>query len=544
MKKFASIVLALALLCSAAACSSEDMGDTPELSETPVSPITESKLEKYEDAAYIIANEDGSFDGSSPEAMADAVDFREDIIYYEEGHDFTYGEGTAADEHGADEAAMHTVVHISKPGTYVLSGKLPLGQVAVDLGDGAKDDPEAVVTLVLNNFDINCSVAPAIIFYNVYECSGDEAKSTVDTTKAGANVIIADGSINNVNGSYVAKIYESVELSADGEEVVDSKKLHKYDGAFYSKMSMNIDGEEEGSGILNIIAENEGLDSEMHLTINSGIINIESGNDGINTNEDGISVTTINGGQLNIICNGSTGEGDGIDSNGWLVINGGSVRAQACATSGDAGIDSDMGILINGGDVIATGNMLDHISDSKINYAVFEFTDRVSGNILLKNSEDNNTVEFTADNDFTYLIAASSELTAGDYSLWLEGTQLCHSGTATADPGEPPTDLPEGFEPPELPERIEAPEGTEKPDPEKAPPNKGDFEPQEGEAPPDDLSIIEDIKNRLPTDFAPPEGDGKPEPGMGKVTVSSGAPTDVFSITEGSNHFINVAPVE
>ena len=84
----------------------------------------------------------------------------------------------------------------------------------------------------------------------------------------------------------------------------------------------------------------------------------------------GVSVTTINGGTLRIRVTGETGEGDGIDSNGWLVINGGTVVAEACSQSADAGIDSDMGIHINGGTVIATGSMLDRIEEGGQNYAV------------------------------------------------------------------------------------------------------------------------------------------------------------------------------
>ena len=74
-------------------------------------------------------------------------------------------------------------------------------------------------------------------------------------------------------------------------------------------MSMNVSGGAAGTGVLNIYGENEGLDTELHLTIQSGVINIFSGNDGINTNEDGVSVTTINGGALSIQVTGETGEG-------------------------------------------------------------------------------------------------------------------------------------------------------------------------------------------------------------------------------------------
>ena len=63
-----------------------------------------------------------------------AVYTAHDIVYYEAGRDFTYGEGTEADEHTTEEAAAHTVVHITQPGTYAVSGTLSAGQIAVDHG--------------------------------------------------------------------------------------------------------------------------------------------------------------------------------------------------------------------------------------------------------------------------------------------------------------------------------------------------------------------------------------------------------------------------
>lgn len=390
----------------------------------------EAKAKTFEGVTEIMLSDTGvTVDGEKATSDKDAAVYvANDIVFYLTGQDFTYGEGSTADEHTQEEADAHTVVHITKPGTYAVTGILSAGQIAVDLGEDAEEDPKAVVNLILNNTDITCTVAPGVIFYNVYECSAadkENPKKDVDTSAAGANVIIADGTYNTINGSYVARIYKSYTLNEDGTEVVDSKKLHKYDGAFYSKMSMNINGDEHGTGVLEINAENEGMDSELHLTINGGNIKINSGDDGINTNEDGVSVTTVNGGSVVLNVNGSTGEGDGIDSNGWLVINGGSVIGYACSSSGDAGIDSDMGIHINGGSVLATGNMLDRISESAQNYAVFNFSSRQKGgeDVVLKDVDKQVVGRWATVNDYSYLIIAGDFLEEGTYSLWIGDKQ-------------------------------------------------------------------------------------------------------------------------
>lgn len=469
-----------------------------------------------------------------------AVYAANDIVFYLAGQDFTYGEGRTEDAHEQSEADAHTVVHITKPGRYVLSGKLSLGQIAIDLGEDAEENPEAVVTLILNGVDITCTVAPAIIFYNVYECcSSDEetASKDVNTSNAGANVIIADGTENNINGSYVAKIYKSYELNEDGTAVVNSKKLHKYDGAFYSKKTMNINGGKKGDGVLNITAENEGLDSELHLTINGGVINITSGNDGINTNEDNVSVTTVNGGTLNILCDGSTGEGDGIDSNGWLVINGGTVIAQACATSGDAGIDSDKGIYINGGKVIASGNMLDHIAGGNQTYAVFSFASRQNGNGIytLKNSSGKVVGEYAPTNAFTYLIIAGDELSHGEYTFWQGNTQLTASTMQNMHGGMPHgnrPEMPNGEQPPQGGMPHEAPEGQERHGQQNGEspqmPNSKPPEIPDGESPemPDSMTLPDNMGGM-----------------MGGHMMPNGETSTTFVISMGGNQFTNVSPV-
>ncbi len=437
MKRLSFIAVLLGVMFVFTACAGESVNIGESTPASSVQETTEAAAVDDGITDIVLSDTEILVEGKLAQTDTNSgVYIANDIIYYEEGKDFTYGEGTDYDAHSSAEAQAHTVVHITKPGEYKLGGKLSKGQIAVDLGEDAKNNPEATVTLILDGADITCEVAPAVIFYNVYECSEsdeDNATKDADTSEAGANVIIADGSENTVNGSYVAKIYkpESVVLDESGTEVEDASKLHKYDGAFYSKMSMNINGGEAGTGVLNINAENEGLDSELHLTINGGIININSGNDGINTNEDGVSVTTINGGTVNIVVNGSTGEGDGIDSNGWLVINGGNVSAQACSFSADSGIDSDMGIHINGGTVVACGSMLDRIEDGGQPYVTFSFMgNQGTESLTIKDSSGETVAEIAPENDCSMILYSSQDLNSEEtYALYNGDTLVSESSS-------------------------------------------------------------------------------------------------------------------
>ncbi len=523
MKRWFSLGLSVLLLLGLLT----GCGETQPEGENQIELQMDDSVESYEGTQIMLSDTAITVDGDTISSDKDAAVYAaNDIVYYESGKDFTYGEGDEKDAHTKEEADAHTVVHITQPGQYVLSGKLSKGQIAVDLGEDAEADPGAVVTLVLNGIDITCEVAPAVIFYNVYECGQkDEATATkdVDTSKAGARVMIANNSENRVDGSYVARIYKpgTVELSEDGTEVADAKKLHKYDAAFYSKMSMEVQGGNKGNGngYLMISADNEGLDSELHLTINGGIIHIESGNDGINTNEDNVSVTTINGGYLGIVVNGATGEGDGIDSNGWLVINGGTVMAQACGFSGDAGIDSDKGIHIQGGTVVATGNMLDRIEDGGQTHAVFTFRQsRKSSFIQLKNKEGDTVLSQSIANSYNVLVLSSPNLTPGEYTLWDGEEQL--KGVATQGGmgfggGEQP-EMPEKGEPPA--EGMEPPTGErpEKPEGERPTPPEG----------------IQGERPEMPEGNTPPS-----KPNDSSQQINAGEASQVFTIKEGANYF-------
>lgn len=448
-----STLMAFLMLMSLTACAEkQETGESTDLS-----------MEKeWEDAVKIVLS-DTEITVNETKAGKESVSgvtVGGEIIYYHDMESYAsgnpYGEGTDGERHSEEEAADHTLVTITKPGAYLISGTLSAGQIAVDLGEEAVEDPEAVVTLILDNVDLTCTVAPAIIFYNVYECGNtvEDSLGAVDTKSAGANVVLADGSENIIKGSHVAKIYE---------DFAEVKKLAKFDGAFYSKQSMNIEGSDgDKAGKLTVVADNEGIGSELHLTINGGNIEIQSQDDGINTNEDGFSVTTINGGDVTVF-GGLGAEGDGIDSNGYLTINGGRLVAYGRSDTGDGGIDADCSITINGGTVYAFGGRNDEVSnDSCRNTIQLTMGEEKAAQTILSLREKNGNVvlELTAERPFRSVTLSSPELAQNvsyemyvnekkqQYSLQMEKTE--GPGFGLENPGRSGegwlSTPPEGFE--------------------------------------------------------------------------------------------------
>lgn len=263
--------------------------------------------------------------------------------------------------HTEAEAAENRVLHITRPGTYSIDG-IWLGQIRVELGD--KDevfaDETKKVTFILNGVEVNCTVAPGILFESAYETdhewetrevgASESAPYEMDAADAGVTVLLAEGTENDVTGKNVYRMLKTKykdESSTDAVKV--QKKQRKTDAAFYSCVSMTIGG----SGSLYVISGFEGLDSELHLTILGGNIAIYSQDDGINVNEDHVSTVRFAGGDV-VLYPAKGAEGDGVDSNGYIVLDGGTLRVNGVRPP-DSALDSECGMTYLGGLVILDG---------------------------------------------------------------------------------------------------------------------------------------------------------------------------------------------
>ena len=287
------------------------------------------------------------------------------------------------------EGLANRVVTITDAGSYRFSGTASDVQIAVRAGE---DDR---VRVILDGVDLTCRTASVFQGYTAFDPH--------TPGEYGLTIELADGSENILTGSHTAKIND--------DDV-------KHDGAVDSLISLGF----EGSGSLTVNADNEGIEVKYgHMTINGGTFRVESGDDPLNVSEDGIGTLTVNDGYLySTVRPAEGGEGDGIDSNGYIIFNGGTVINLAHPDSGDSGIDSDMGSSINGGVIVGAGNMYDPIeTGSKQNFMMLEFTEETDDLVVVTDADGTPVFAYDFPYSYTYIAFSTPELEEGVYHVYL-----------------------------------------------------------------------------------------------------------------------------
>jgi hypothetical protein len=133
----------------------------------------------------------------------------------------------------------------------------------------------------------------------------------------------------------------------------------------------------------------------------------------------------IDGGNIHI-----NAKGDGIDSNGSLVINGGTVIVDGPVSDGDSALDTDGLMQINGGEVIAIGSsgMLETPSSTSAQAVLVYYyseTQPEGTQISIKNSSGKEITSYTSEKTFQSIVYSSDDLKEGEtYTIYSNGEKL------------------------------------------------------------------------------------------------------------------------
>ena len=120
----------------------------------------------------------------------------------------------------------------------------------------------------------------------------------------------------------------------------------------------------------------------------------------------------ISGGKLTVNCSG-----DGIDSNGKLLISGGEVIVYGPANGGNSALDSETGTTISGGTVIATcREAMDPVGATQ--YMVTANVSISAGTtVTLKNASGETVVSFVCPKACQNITISTASMISGSYTL-------------------------------------------------------------------------------------------------------------------------------
>lgn len=363
-------------------------------------------------------------------------------------------------EDGTNKTKVKTlsidVLNIISVGDYELTGEVKGMMIAVNT-----NNLKGSINVILNGVDIDTDSkkAPVLYVYNK-DINYTDCKVTVKTVKGSKNYLeggkfkkvslvpsdklddyksyYSGDSLDNYSnytsyyGVYTEDEIENIlfaKVTADREGLSDGDPYYFYKGS--GAISSDTDLYFEGEGYLSVVSKNkEGIETKGNLVFSGG-----TGDYFISAKDDCLNTTTKSGenvrndlvidvNSLVAIVNDDGDEGDAIDSNGTLTINGGNIYAFAHSSSGDAGLDSDGGTYINGGRIIATGNMADKISDdSKQKYIYVTLNSKVEKDslIVIKDQDDNIIVAFRTDKTISNLFYSSDDLKYNNFKVYVGG---------------------------------------------------------------------------------------------------------------------------
>ncbi len=338
-------------------------------------------------------------------------------------------------------------VEITKEGVYVLSGTLEDASVVVNVGDSEK------VQLVLSGVNITNENKAGILVANadkVFITTDKESKNVISTS----GEFEAYGDISNID----AAIFSKDDLTINGLGTLDITAGNGH--GIVSKNDLRITG-----GTLNVTAAEHGLTGKDAVKIAAGTINVTAGEKGIkskNSDETGKGLVYICGGEITISAgtegiegtklyikggeiditakddglNASSNfdedieleisggklhvdaGGDGIDSNGSILVSGGEAYVSGSVSDGDSALDFETSATITGGTFVAAGmsGMAENFgSDSTQGAMLVNVSTRQENKeITVKDSDGNTILSWTPDKSYNSVVISTPDIVKGN----------------------------------------------------------------------------------------------------------------------------------
>lgn len=399
-----------------------------------------------------------------------------------------------------------THLTIEASGTYLLSGECSDGAVEVRKGTTG-------VTLILDGLELTSADTAPIACNKSTEVSiliaegsvnslsdseknnddeypdNENAENAVIKCKDGSQVTLCGTGTLNITANGKNGIKSGAATDEEGEASLTIKELSlnitaSVNDAINAEQLLNIE-----SGTLNISAADDAVHSDLILNIGAdgtdgpkisitecyeGLeaaeLNVLSGDISILSSDDCLNAANSDLGNYDFVMNISGGsiiaystEGDGFDSNGDLIISGGTVVVWTANRADNQPLDADGTLSVTGGTVLAAGGsngMGVNISAQQA-YVTFGSSGGMGGEssliskgdvISVKDASGNELYSGAASCDAVYVFFSSAELSeSGSYSLYVGSetsatatAQTCTSSVGNMDGGMQPGGQPGG----------------------------------------------------------------------------------------------------
>lgn len=246
-----------------------------------------------------------------------------------------------------------------------------------------------------------------------YSTKGIKAESEINISGFTINISSTDDGIHANSDSGV------LETGEDGKGTIvingGSITISSGEDGMHADKQLDVN-----DGYINVVTSYEGLEA-ITINLNGGKIYVYATDDGINAcTGDGKTspIVNVTGGYIDVTT--TSGDTDGIDSNGNYVQTGGFVLVKGGSSSGNVSgsIDVDGTVTITGGTCVALGGVCETPINSANAY-VLSSVSFSSGRYSLKDASGNEVISFTVDGAFgNGWICSDTLVTGTSYTLY------------------------------------------------------------------------------------------------------------------------------